>query len=92
MLTFDVQFSFSENMKMEFHEETSSFNFVLDSKYDAPPVDYYEGDYEVTPKADKEQILATQHKFMIEDVTVKKVPYFQTSNEYGETVYIASEV
>lgn len=54
--------------------------------------DEYSGDYVVVPKAENEQILKTAHKLMRDDVTVKKVPYFETSNQYGETVYIASEV
>lgn len=51
----------------------------------------YEGSYEVTPKV-TEQKLATNSKYMKDDVTVYGVPYYQTSNEYGYTVYIASEV
>ena len=54
--------------------------------------DKYTGEYVVIPKADNEQILKTANKLMSDDVTVKKVPYFETSNQYGETVYIASEV
>lgn len=51
----------------------------------------YSGPYEVTPKVD-EQTLPTKERYMNDDVTVYGVPYFQTSNEYGDTVYIASEV
>lgn len=51
----------------------------------------YAGSYEITP-IDDEQILNTKNKITREDITVKKIPYFQTSNEYGDTVYIGSEV
>jgi len=51
----------------------------------------YTGAYEVTPKVE-EQTLPTKERYMNDDVTVYGVPYFQTSNEYGDTVYIASEV
>ncbi len=49
----------------------------------------YEGEYEVTPKARESVVLPTQHKTLTEDVTVQKVPYFETSNDHGTTVYIA---
>lgn len=49
----------------------------------------YDGAYEVTPRAFDEQVLATRDKQMADDVTVHRVPYFETSNENGTTVYIA---
>ena len=51
----------------------------------------YEGPYEVTPLAYDEQVLATANKQMSQDVTVHKVPFYETSNEHGTTVYIAEE-
>lgn len=54
--------------------------------------DTYDGSYEVIPTTD-EQILYTKSKYMEDDVTVKSIPYFETSNQAGgDTVYIASEV
>lgn len=55
----------------------------------APP---YEGDYTVVPKADAPVILPTKNKLLRDDVTVTKIPYYETSNPLGDTVYIASEV
>lgn len=52
----------------------------------------YEGSYTVTPKAHTEQVLATDGKLMEDDVTVFEIPYFETSNLSGTTVYIANEV
>lgn len=52
----------------------------------------YEGAYTVTPKANTEQVLATDGKLMQDDVTVFEIPYFETSNLSGTTVYIANEV
>lgn len=52
----------------------------------------YDGEYTVTPQAHEEQILQTKNKRMTDDVTVLRVPYFETSNIYGNTVFIASEV
>lgn len=54
--------------------------------------DVYDGDYVVTPQAHEEQILPTEGKMMEDDVTVLRVPYFETSNIFGKTAYIASEV
>lgn len=52
----------------------------------------YQGDYQATPRAENEVVLPTQGYLMAEDVVVLKVPYYETSNLSGETVYIASEV
>lgn len=52
----------------------------------------YDGEYEVTPKM-MEQTLPTRAKVMEDDVTIKKIPVFVTSNTSGgTTVYIGSEV
>jgi len=51
----------------------------------------YTGDYTVTPKTHS-QVLDTANKKLLQDVTVKAVPYYETSNQRGKTVYIASEV
>lgn len=52
----------------------------------------YEGDYIVTPRADIAVILPTTNKILHDDVTVKRIAYYETANPSGETVYIASEV
>ena len=54
--------------------------------------DPYKGAYHVTPKVDG-QILPTAQKLMADDLTVKAIPYYETSNlSDGETVYIGTEV
>lgn len=55
---------------------------------DAP---VYDGDYIVTPKTHT-QTLGTANKKLLQDVTVNAVPYYETSNETGTTVYIATGV
>ncbi len=53
-------------------------------------VEYYKGIYSVTPLADKQTILKTKHKNMIDDVTVLEIPYYVTSNQSdGYTVIIS---
>ena len=52
----------------------------------------YNGDYTVTPSVE-EQTLKTANKKMLEDITVKKIPFYETSNlSGGNTVYIGNEV
>lgn len=59
------------------------------TRIDHGDYDEYQGAYEVTPLARTEQTLETANKLMTDDVTVHKVPYYETSNPYGTTVYIA---
>lgn len=54
--------------------------------------DYYTGEYIVTPLPQDETVLETNGKYMSDDVTVLKIPYYETSNESGKTAYIGSEV
>ena len=58
-----------------------------------PGLELYGGPYEVTPKAWEEQVLETEGKLMADDVTVFRVPYYETSNLFdGKTAYIAEEI
>lgn len=52
----------------------------------------YEGPYVVVPDAHYDQILETSGKKMSDNVTVTKVPFHETHNESGTTIYIAMEV
>ena len=52
----------------------------------------YTGAYTVIPKAYEETVLQTKEKRMLDDVTVTEIPYYETSNISGTTVYIAGEV
>lgn len=55
-----------------------------------PP--HYDGEYDVIPKAHEMQTLDTNGRLMEDDVRVQKIPYYETSNTVGTTVYIANEV
>ena len=74
-------------------DETDSFDVFAESAIVIQKLtgDKYEGSYIVEPKT-REQILETKDKLLIDNITVMQVPYWQTGNEYGDTVYIASEV
>lgn len=52
----------------------------------------YNGDYVVTPSVN-EQFLKTANKKMLDDVMIKEIPFFETSNDSGgNTVYIGKEL
>ena len=52
----------------------------------------YDGDYEITPKAESQE-LKTKQKYMIDDVTVHAIPYFDVGNTSGgRTVYIGGQI
>ncbi len=48
----------------------------------------YEGPYNITPLAFQEQEFETKDKILEENIKVKEIPYYETSNQYGDTVYI----
>lgn len=52
----------------------------------------YEGSYSITPKVEA-QTMPTKEKVMVDDVTIKAIPFFDVSNTSGgSTVYIAKEI
>ncbi len=53
--------------------------------------DPYMGAYEVTPTVEG-FTLPTARKVMSEDLTVKRIPYYEMDNTAGTTVFIGSEV
>ena len=54
--------------------------------------DLYEGEYTVIPKV-IEQTMPTKEKVLTEDMIIKSIPFFKTSNNSGgNTVYIGNEV
>ena len=68
-------------------------NFLTDfgsaTEYSSKP---YQGSYIVTPTVDG-TILPTKNLIMIDDLTIKSIPYYQVTNPAdGETVYIGNEV
>jgi len=53
-----------------------------------PVADYYDGEYEVTPRLE-DQVLPTRALAMRDDLTVKEIPVTYTSNIFdGKTVVI----
>lgn len=77
---------------MQVGTDSQTIGMSIGAEYAVVTAETYDGSYEVIPKANQSQTLETANKLMEEDVLIFEVPYFQTSNEYGDTVYIASEV
>ena len=48
----------------------------------------YDGDYIIKPKAYEDIVLDTSDKLLTDDITVLEIPYYETSNVSGYTVYI----
>lgn len=55
------------------------------------PVENYQGSYIVVSKPFKDSILKTGGLRMVQDITIEKIPYYETGNESGYTVYIGGE-
>ena len=52
----------------------------------------YKGLYKIKPLADYDVILNTKNKILEKDITVLKIPYYETSNTFdGLTVVIGGE-
>lgn len=62
----------------------SSLTATLSIKRDIAAVkDIYKGPYSVEASASDDQILATAAKTLRDDITVKKILYLETSNDFG---------
>lgn len=55
------------------------------------PPDIYEGETVIVPSSFTDQELATRNKMVKTDILVKQIPYYETSNESGITVYIGND-
>lgn len=54
------------------------------------PVEPYQGDYIITPQI-RSQYMNTKNKKMEKNIRVLAIPYYETSNLTGKTVYIGGE-
>ena len=58
----------------------------------AQDIPTYTGEYSATPKVEEETVLQTEGRKMIKDVTVRKIPQYEVSNQAGgETLIIGDE-
>lgn len=88
--TFENENSFDATFESENSFDANFSNTIVIEKIVG---DVYEGEYVVAPMPFQEQVLETRAKTMEQDVHVKEIPYFETTNiQNGYTVYIGSEV
>lgn len=93
MAQFEIEFSNEKEFLIGF-ENTEEFNASLSENIiivdeDAIPV--YTGETEITPRTHSNILLDTKNKRLLSDINVLKVPYFETSNVSGITVYIGGD-
>lgn len=55
-----------------------------------PTGEEYGGEYTIIPSIE-EQSMNTKDKLLKENVTIEPIPYYETSNESGKTVYIGDK-
>ena len=95
-MRFDVTFQ-ELDKKMDVDFRTRNENIKVDFEHlqvvsDNARVEYYKGNYTVTPKVEKQE-LETRQKFLTENVKIKEIPFFEVSNiEGGQTVFIGKEL
>ena len=94
MLVFDVQFrQTDQKLSVQFQAHGKAFDAAFSSFQQVtlkPDVEFYEGQYDVTPKVDA-QSLPTKDRYLTEDVRIHEIPYFDVGNTSGgSTVYIGS--
>jgi hypothetical protein len=90
--SFNVSFAEAENLSVSFGSSDFSFSADFGDVVVVHGGEVYAGPYTVTPRAWDETVLETSEKYMTDDVTVLRIPYYETSNNTGYTVYIADEV
>ena len=84
--------TYDDTLPMDVISSSETILMDIGAAYEVADVETYTGEYEVIPKAYESQTLETKDKVLEDNVFIFSVPYFQTSNEHGDTVYIASEV
>ncbi len=77
----------AQRIELQFFEAEEYLDISFGEIQTVQNDDLYDGAYAVTPLS-TEQTLETTGKTMREDLTIRAIPFFETSNETGTTVYI----
>ena len=80
-MTLDVDVTMAENA-YDVSADIGEFTYI--GSYET-----YQGSYDVTPTS-AVQTLDTNDKLMTDDVTVRAIPYYETRNVSGTTIYIGT--
>lgn len=92
-ITFDAPVIIPVKTSLTVRDNNVSFKFNMDTTFVTSTAPTYEGEYIITPLANDPVVLDTKGHLMADDVVVKKVPKYQTSNTAGgTTVYIAGDI
>ncbi len=79
---------------IDFFSNSQQFDTAISENIiivDGSAIPIYGGETEVTPKTYSNVVLETDGTRMFSDITVLKVPYYETSNVSGITVYIGGD-
>lgn len=60
------------------------------SKASSAGYDTYKGDYEIVPKITS-QTIYTEDKIMTENLSINPIPYYEVSNNSGQTIIIGGQ-
>lgn len=89
---FDAPVIIPVKTSLTVRDNNVSYKFNMDTTIVAGGGPPYDGPYTVNPLAYDPVVLETKGCMMRDDVTVNKVPKYETSNPYGgKTVYIAED-
>lgn len=88
-MTLAVEFTQSTDFLVEFGEEEFPVDLGATTMISSAPV--YDGVYTVTPKNYEETELKTKDKMMQNNVTVKKIPKYEVSNDFGGSTLIIGD-
>lgn len=64
-------------------ESGASLSMQLSDPYVGGMLPLYEGEYSIRPQPHIDTVLPTANKSMADDVTVQKIPYYETTNPAG---------
>lgn len=83
VVTFDISFQNEEEFDVSLSE-----NIVIVDPGEYP---VYHGETDIVPKAHSDIVLETNGKLLLSDVNIHKIPYYETTNVSGITVYIGGD-
>lgn len=68
-------------------DTADKLNFERRNKSEGEDLEEYDGSYFIVPRITR-QVLETEGRKMREDMTIKEIPTYETSNAYGTTFII----
>ena len=90
MIEFNIEFYAEQQFDVEF-AEGSRFDCQFGQITQVHTASQYTGAYDVTPKMYCETQLSTKDKLMAKNVTIRKIPRYEVSNESGGNTLIIGD-